>query len=113
MPATPAALTPESEEQRLEAQIVAGGLSDDTRKALLDQFNQQAQSNQQAAGNAPSQPAQRDRQRDRLMMTIAQTPAPSPAPANQNAQKQAANNLEKQDQLLAGLLLGSPEFQRR
>jgi len=42
-----------------------------------------------------------------------QTPAPSPAPANQNAQKQAANNLEKQDQLLAGLLLGSPEFQRR
>jgi hypothetical protein len=26
---------------------------------------------------------------------------------------QAAKNLEKQDQLLAGLLLGSPEFQRR
>lgn len=113
MPVIPAALTPESEEQRLEAQLVAGGLSDDTRKALLDQFNQQAQSNQQAAANASPQPAQRDRQRDRLMMTIAQSPAPGPASIVPAAQKQAANNLEKQDQLLAGLLLGSPEFQRR
>jgi hypothetical protein len=33
-----------------------------------------------------------------------------PRPANQ---RQASNALEKQDQLLAGLLLGSPEFQRR
>jgi hypothetical protein len=27
--------------------------------------------------------------------------------------KQGTTSLEKQDQLLAGLLLGSPEFQRR
>jgi len=106
-PVTTVALTPESEEQRLEAQLVAGGLSDDTRKALLDQFNQQA------AQNALPQPPPRDRQRDRLMMTIAQSPAPSPASTNSAAQKQAANTLEKQDQLIAGLLLGSPEFQRR
>jgi uncharacterized protein (DUF1800 family) len=108
--ATPgiAAYTPQSEEQRLEAQLVAGGLSENTRKALLDQFNQQAQLSAQATQNAQPQTAQRDRQRDPLMMTIARTPAPNPA-----AQKQAAKALEKQDQLLAGLLLGSPEFQRR
>ena len=107
--ATPgvATVTPDSEEQRLEAQLVAGGLSEDTRKALLDQFSQQA------AQTAQPETLQRDRQRDRLMMTIAQTPAPNPSAQNQAAQKQAMSTLEKQDQLLAGLLLGSPEFQRR
>jgi uncharacterized protein (DUF1800 family) len=122
--ATIAALTPESEEQRLESQLVAGGLSDDTRKALLDQFNQQAQPNPGAAQdaqpqsaqpqNVQSQFAQRNPQRDPILRPAAQqSPAPrSPAP-NQNAQKQPVNALEKQDQLLAGLLLGSPEFQRR
>jgi uncharacterized protein (DUF1800 family) len=117
-PFTVATFTPESEEQRLEAQLVAGGLSDDTRKALLDQFNQQAQLNPQAAmntqpQNAPSQLAQRDSQRDPMLRAAAQTPAARPLAANQASQKQAANALEKQDQLLAGLLLGSPEFQRR
>lgn len=111
--------TPESEEQRLEAQLVAGGLSQDTRKALLDQvnnqvqFNPQVQFNQQAAQNAQpqnSQPqtAQRDPQRVPMMKAAAH-----PATPNQAAQKQPANAIEKQDQLLAGLLLGSPEFQRR
>jgi hypothetical protein len=38
---------------------------------------------------------------------------PSPAAAKPNNPAQAAAALEKQDQLLAGLLLGSPEFQRR
>jgi hypothetical protein len=33
--------------------------------------------------------------------------------AKQLSPAQAAAALEKQDQLLAGLLLGSPEFQRR
>jgi hypothetical protein len=105
--------TPDSEEQRLEAQLVAGGLSEDTRKALLDQFNQQAQVNVQASQNAQPQTPPRGRQRDPLMMTIAQTPAANTLAANQSSQKQAATPLEKQDQLLAGLLLGSPEFQRR
>jgi hypothetical protein len=34
-------------------------------------------------------------------------------PAKPITPAQAANTIEKQDQLLAGLLLGSPEFQRR
>jgi uncharacterized protein (DUF1800 family) len=111
IPAT--SYSPVSEEQRLEAQLVAGGLSDDTRQALLDQFSQQAQLNQQAAQapqpqNFHPQPAQRNAQQNLLVKTAAQPAAPTPA-----AQKQAANALEKQDQLLAGLLLGSPEFQRR
>jgi hypothetical protein len=97
--------TPESEEQRLEAQLVAGGLSDDTRRALLDQFNQQAQ-NTQAQIPQP-QTAQRDLQQSLIK------PAAQPMPPRPANQRQASNALEKQDQLLAGLLLGSPEFQRR
>jgi uncharacterized protein (DUF1800 family) len=125
-----ATLTPESEEQRLEAQLVAGGLSDDTRKALLDQFNQQAQPNPQSQPNkqaqSSSQPspnpqpqsnqpfrnlaqtAQTNTQQNLMLKVVAHPAAPNPA-----AQKQPPNALEKQDQLLAGLLLGSPEFQRR
>jgi uncharacterized protein (DUF1800 family) len=115
---TIATLTPESEEQRLETQLVAGGLSDDTRKALLDQLNQaqlnqQAQSNAKASQNPPSQAVQHDSQRDPMFKTASQAAPMHPAAANQASQKQAANALEKQDQLLAGLLLGSPEFQRR
>jgi uncharacterized protein (DUF1800 family) len=112
-PSTVATLTPDSEEQRLEAQLVAGGLSDDTRKALLDQFSQQAQINPQSAQNAQPQTSQRALQRDPMLKAAAQSAATHPAAANQAAQKQAASTLEKQDQLLAGLLLGSPEFQRR
>jgi hypothetical protein len=44
----------------------------------------------------------------------AQNPAPMPvAAAKPISPAQAAAALEKQDQLLAGLLMGSPEFQRR
>jgi hypothetical protein len=79
--------TPEAEEQRLEALLVDGGVSPTTRAAVLDQFNVQSE-----AQNA-------------------QMPAkPAAKPMNP---AQAAAALEKQDQLLAGLLLGSPEFQRR
>jgi uncharacterized protein (DUF1800 family) len=79
---------PDVEEHRLESILVAGGVSDTTRSAVLQQL---------AAQVSPS-PA-------------AGTPAPAP-PKPMNP-KQAASALEKQDQLLAGLLLGSPEFQRR
>jgi uncharacterized protein (DUF1800 family) len=81
--------TPEAEEQRLEALLVDGGVSPTTRAAVLDQFNVQIQ-----AQNA-QMPAR---------------PAASSKPMNP---VQTAAALEKQDQLLAGLLLGSPEFQRR
>jgi uncharacterized protein (DUF1800 family) len=77
--------SPQAEEARLESLLVAGGTSESTRTAVLEQFQAQSQS------DATPQPT---------------TPKPlDPA--------KAASGLEKQDQLLAGLLLGSPEFQRR
>jgi len=79
--AVQATLTPEAEEQRLEAMLVPGGVSVSTRSAVLQQF---------AVQGAP----------DATLVTR--------APA-----KPAASIQEKQDQVLAGLLLGSPEFQRR
>ena len=93
--------SPEAEESRLESMLVAGGVSGSTRTAVLEQF---------AAQSAQNQP-----------------PAPAPPPSSGNKSLTAApavfkpqpNHLpppppiEKQDQLLAGLLLGSPEFQRR
>jgi len=81
--------TPDAEEPRLEALLVAGGISVATRSAVLEQFNSQSQAQNQA------------------------TTKPSPAAAKPMKPGQAASALEKQDQLLAGLLLGSPEFQRR
>ncbi|MGA2536133.1 MAG: DUF1800 domain-containing protein [Terracidiphilus sp.] len=84
--------TPESEEQRLETLLVAGGVGSSTRAAVLDQFSSQIQ-----AQNAQTEKSARP-------VTAAARPV-NPA--------QAANALERQDQLLAGLLLGSPEFQRR
>jgi len=65
-------------------------VSNSTRTAVLEQF--QAQSvNTQGGANGGA-------------MAVAAKPM--------NA-AQAAKALEKQDQILAGLLLGSPEFQRR
>ena len=77
---------PDVEEHRLESILVAGGVSDSTRSAVLQQLAAQASPSIAASTSAP------------------------PRPMNP---KQAASALEKQDQLLAGLLLGSPEFQRR
>ena len=84
------AASAEAEESRLEARIVAGGLSDSTRSAVMQQFQQQ---NDQSAQPAAAQP-------------IA-------AQARAAFQHKGPAPLERQDQLLAGLLLGSPEFQRR
>jgi uncharacterized protein (DUF1800 family) len=79
----------ESEESRLEALLVAGGLSDSTRSAVMQQFEQQS---------APTTPVA----------------SAQPVPAQARATfRQGPSPLERQDQLLAGLLLGSPEFQRR
>jgi uncharacterized protein (DUF1800 family) len=81
--------TPEAEEQRLETLLVPGGVSDSTRSAVLEQF--QAQTSAQNTAPAMAIPA-------------------AVKPLNTT---QAAAVLARQDQLLAGLLLGSPEFQRR
>jgi uncharacterized protein (DUF1800 family) len=84
--------TPEAEEQRLESWLVDGGVSATTRAAVLDQFQAQTQAqNAQSPSGFTALPVQAK-------------------PVNPT---QAAKALEKQDQLLAGLLLGSPEFQRR
>jgi uncharacterized protein (DUF1800 family) len=80
--------TPASEEARLEPIVVAGGVSDATRSAALQQFEAQS-----AQANGQVQPV-----------------AAMGRPFNRN---RAVTQLEKQDQLLAGLLIGSPEFQRR
>jgi hypothetical protein len=80
--------TPAVEEQRLESLLVAGGVSESTRAAVLEQFETQS-----AQSTGPGQ----------SILTAAKPVNP----------KLAASALEKQDQLLAGLLLGSPEFQRR
>jgi uncharacterized protein (DUF1800 family) len=82
--------TAESEETRLEAMIVAGGISDATRAAVLKQFAEQVAQRSDSAS--------------------AQSVASPPRPVARIA---AAPALEREDQLLAGLLLGSPEFQRR
>jgi uncharacterized protein (DUF1800 family) len=89
--ANPDDLNPQAEESRLESFLLASGVSDSTRAAVLQQFQQQsaqvqntASSNQFVAG-----------------------------PSLHRFRMQQASPLERQDQLLAGLLLGSPEFQRR
>jgi uncharacterized protein (DUF1800 family) len=79
----------ESEESRLESLLVAGGISDSTRSAVLQQFQQQSAQMQQPAS--------------------AQSIAAQARPTI----RAQASALERQDQVLAGLLLGSPEFQRR
>ena len=81
---------PQSEEARLESVLLAGGVSDSTRAAVLQQFEQQRDQTQ--IGNAP--------------MPVATAERPG-------SRARFVSERERQDQLLAGLLLGSPEFQRR
>jgi uncharacterized protein (DUF1800 family) len=90
--------TPEAEEQRLEGLLVDGGVSPTTRAAVLNQFNVQFNAQTQAQ----TQPQNMQTQ-----------PRPQSIAVKPINPTQAAAALEKQDQLLAGLLLGSPEFQRR
>jgi uncharacterized protein (DUF1800 family) len=77
-----------AEEQRLESLLIPGGVSVATRSAIVNQ----AQNPVSAAS--------------------AQNSAAAAMPRSINP-AQAAKRLEKQDELIAGLLLGSPEFQRR
>jgi uncharacterized protein (DUF1800 family) len=84
---TPESPTPETEEARLEPVVVAGGVSEATRAAALQQFEVQ-------------------------IAQDASLVRPVSAARPQNRAK-AATALERQDQVLAGLLIGSPEFQRR
>ena len=85
----PAAPDPQEEESRLEYLLVTGGVSDSTRTAVLQQFEQQRNQNQGVSA-----------------LPVATT-------ERQKYRARAVTDAEKQDQVLAGLLLGSPEFQRR
>jgi uncharacterized protein (DUF1800 family) len=80
--------SPAAEETRLEPLVVPGEVSAATRSAALQQL--EAQSAQDNASVRPVSEAER--------------------PFNR---RRAVTALERQDQLLAGLLIGSPEFQRR
>jgi uncharacterized protein (DUF1800 family) len=84
--------TPESEEARLEPILLAGGVSDATRTAALEQFKVQSAQNPAMA-----------------------TPVAvrSKAGGGKGRLAAPADAYEREDQLLAGLLMGSPEFQRR
>ncbi|MGO9323103.1 MAG: DUF1800 family protein [Terracidiphilus sp.] len=85
-PAMQVVPTPQTEEARLEQILLPGGVSDATRAAALKEF--EAQNGQNA---------------------LLATPVAAPRRAN----RAPADAYEREDQLLAGLLLGSPEFQRR
>jgi uncharacterized protein (DUF1800 family) len=80
--------TLDQEEARLEPMIVAGGVGEQTRAAALAQFESQS-----AQGSFMVYPVS--------------------AQAKPRNAARPANALERQDEVLAGLLIGSPEFQRR
>jgi hypothetical protein len=90
-PATQVIPTPESEETRLEPLLLPGGVSATTRTAALEEFQKQNAQNSVEMTPVSERPAQMRR-------------------ANRAP---AANVYQREDQLLAGLLIGSPEFQRR
>jgi uncharacterized protein (DUF1800 family) len=85
----PESVTPELSEQALEALLIPTGVSGQTRTAVLNQSQSQTQS--QTAPTASNQPVA----------------------AKQLSSAAQAAAIEKQNAQLAGLLLGSPEFQRR
>ncbi len=88
----------EAEEARLETLLIPGGVSPSTRSAVLQQFAAQS------ASAIPNAPAPLPPQAKPMHVSNPLKPQPRGA---------ASSPAERQDQLLAGLLLGSPEFQRR
>ena len=91
-PTAPQLASPAEAEQALEAKLIPGGVSDKTRAAVLDQAQQMP----------PNKP--------KFQVYPADSQPASAKQPNPNAQTAA---LERQDAQIAGLLLGSPEFQRR
>jgi uncharacterized protein (DUF1800 family) len=89
--------TPETEEARLEPMLVPGGVSATTRLAALEEF--QKQIGQMTVAIWPVS--------ERTSKVSKSRPG---APANRG---QTPDQYEREDQMLAGLLMGSPEFQRR
>lgn len=92
--ATPALPTPDAEETRLEPLLLPGGVTESTRTAALQQFAAQT-----AQFTAPPAPQGKPTVKPVAARNINRNPNP--------------NELERQDEVLAGLLIGSPDFQRR
>jgi uncharacterized protein (DUF1800 family) len=90
-----------ADELRLENRLIQGEVSNQTRKTLLEQVESDAESR---TDNAASQDASA-----KPVNTAAEVSG-KPRPSNPSI---APAVREKQDALMAGLLLGSPEFQRR
>jgi uncharacterized protein (DUF1800 family) len=90
---------PEVAEHALEARLVPAGVSDKTREAVLDQ-------------SAQAQAQAQTMDRSKLLFDV-YPPESQPVNARQPDPKAQAAALERQDAQIAGLLLGSPEFQRR
>jgi uncharacterized protein (DUF1800 family) len=133
-PAKQVAPTPESEEARLEPMLVAGGVSDATRAAALEEFQKQNSSVSQVSESRPPPHGQGTVHGDPGRPGAPPSPTlnaesafrmghPGLATATSIAQRPThvpkagpgapPDVYEREDQLLAGLLLGSPEFQRR
>jgi uncharacterized protein (DUF1800 family) len=96
----------EQEEARLEPILLPGGASASTRSAALQQFQQQVADNATDASPARSMRANQNVGRP-FARAAASSTLERASPRDQ------ASPGERQDQLLAGLLIGSPEFQRR
>jgi uncharacterized protein (DUF1800 family) len=107
--ADPAQADEVADEHRLESRLVPGGISERTRVALLEQAASPtgAQSASAVApegiSGAPASPAKVAQVSSKQI----QPPKTSTAATSTSAAR------ERRDALLAGLLLGSPEFQRR
>jgi hypothetical protein len=91
---------PDGKEARLEALLLNGTASPQTHNAALAQLSQKKTATDTAPTSA-ERPRPANFVRPRQFGPLLQAAAPLPPPADQDAA------------LLAGLLLGSPEFQRR
>lgn len=98
--ATKQVTNPTDAEVALEARLIPGGVSEKTRAAVLDQAQPQLQ----------AQPQNLTANQVQIFPEPVDTQTVKPKPQNPAAQAKA---LENQNAQIAGLLLGSPEFQRR
>jgi len=122
-PSVLAGSTPEQAEQALEARLIPGGVSEKTRAAVLEQARtDQAKTDQVIpvqvrpdVAKPDSVPAQQS--------ALQEKPRPASLPADAQAGSEKRSNpsqpmasldkFGKQNAQIAGLLIGSPEFQRR
>jgi uncharacterized protein (DUF1800 family) len=89
------------DERRLESRLVAGGVSEQTRDAVMEQAvpSPAAQTGNAAKAGMPALPVK----------ASAQIPGRQKPPGTAATQAER----EKEEAVMAGLLLGSPEFQRK